>query len=219
VLKKFFLKVHPDRYAQYPEISKTNNESFQSLQSFLQHISSVTENGAPPAKCQQLIFYTWAPQQQHHHHHQKNSHHVLTDPAQPEPAPKLRRIAVNLRTSGGDCRHLVYKTLTDMFGQADLATEFSWGDAYWSDGKVFFILLNFQVNFELISYYLTFHFPHLITTYPIQLPTLDELKDQMADEMAAREMEEKGFKSEEEEAAFYRARARKTSTVDSPYDS
>lgn len=40
----------------------------------------------------------------------------------------------------------------------------------------------------------------------------------MADEQAAREQEEKGFSSQAEEEAYYRARARKESPVDSPYD-
>lgn len=104
----------------------------------------------PPAKCQQLTFYTWAPQTHHHpQHHHKNEPHLANQPPPPEPAPKLRRISVNLRTTGGDCRHLVYKTLSEMFGQAELQKDFSWGDSYWNDGKVRLLTLN-QLSVALI---------------------------------------------------------------------
>jgi hypothetical protein len=126
VLKKFFLKVHPDHFAQYPTIAKANEASFQELQSFLQHIAGANDGAMPPAKNTPLTFYAWAPEK-----------HVNASSGAATPAPKLRKIAVNLRTTGGDCRHLITKTLTDMFEQANVQPPvFSWGEAYWNDSNV-----------------------------------------------------------------------------------
>ena len=131
VLKKFFLKVHPDRYAQYPTIAKANEQSFALLQSFLQHISgSATDNMPPPAKSEMLVFYTWS-----------------TAPKKESEAPKLRKISVNLRTSGGDCPNMVAKTLTDLFAQASVEPSvFTWDEGYWNNGKVHSMSLSCNVN-------------------------------------------------------------------------
>ncbi|EGG20108.1 hypothetical protein DFA_07225 [Cavenderia fasciculata] len=39
-LKKFFLKVHPDLFYQYPDVKKTNDKSLRILQSFLEEIKN-----------------------------------------------------------------------------------------------------------------------------------------------------------------------------------
>ncbi|GAM27478.1 hypothetical protein SAMD00019534_106540, partial [Acytostelium subglobosum LB1] len=40
VLKKFFLKVHPDLFYQYPNMKKVNDQSLRALQSFLEEVKS-----------------------------------------------------------------------------------------------------------------------------------------------------------------------------------
>jgi hypothetical protein len=190
VLKKFFLKVHPDRYAQYPTIAKANEQSFALLQSFLQHISgSATDNMPPPAKSEMLVFYTWS-----------------TAPKKESEAPKLRKISVNLRTSGGDCPNMVAKTLTDLFAQASVEPSvFTWDEGYWNNGKVSFSHFFLRMSFFISASIDVFWFGGQ------KIPTLNELMEEIDEEMAARETEEKGFKNSDDEEAFYRARARKQS--------
>jgi hypothetical protein len=88
VLKKFFLKVHPDRFSNEPEAKGINEKSFMALQvralgvascrcgavgvsccfenlngvpmqSFLQEIKATKDNTFPESRTQQLVFFVW----------------------------------------------------------------------------------------------------------------------------------------------------------------
>ncbi|KAF2072919.1 hypothetical protein CYY_005776 [Polysphondylium violaceum] len=53
ILKKFFLKVHPDLFFQYPKVKKTNDQSLRLLHSFLEEV----KNERLSNKSYQLMFY------------------------------------------------------------------------------------------------------------------------------------------------------------------
>lgn len=102
-LKRLFMKIHPDLFHREEEIRRTNDASFQALQEFLQGIRAIDlSEGYPPPRTQRLDFF-------------------LRDAAANN---GYRRVALVLRTTGGDCRSVVQRSLCSFFAECGLSAEF-----------------------------------------------------------------------------------------------
>jgi hypothetical protein len=52
------------------------------------------------------------------------------------PEGTFRTVRLSLVTSGGDCRHVVERSLRKFFAEAGIAEDFKWGDEYWASRTI-----------------------------------------------------------------------------------
>ena len=129
MLKRFYLKVHPDKFAQYPAISESNNESFQKLQSFFEELAEAVKGKRfPVSRAHSLVFYIWTTKGE-----LVESGITIPKAIANKPASQkvMRRLHTLLRTSGGDCKHMVQKTLAELFRKAGINDSWVWEENYW----------------------------------------------------------------------------------------
>jgi len=107
-LRKFYLKVHPDLFTHYPTQKHVNQESFSRFQAFLDDVRD--KNTAPPrAGLHAYRFYL------------KTKDDGL-----------FQEVALELRTTGGDCRNVVQRSLEGFFTQCGLPEKFIWAEGDWN---------------------------------------------------------------------------------------
>lgn len=107
VMKKLYFKVHPDRFGTAPEeVRRTNEDSFQRLSGFMGTIRA-KEDHLPPADVQRLRFFV------------------------KEEGDELREVELVLRTTGGNCKNVVAKSLGEFFAQVGLPERFEWDPGMW----------------------------------------------------------------------------------------
>jgi len=107
-LRKFYLKVHPDLFTHYPTQKHVNQESFSRFQAFLDDVRD--KNTAPPrAGLHAYRFYL------------KTKDDGL-----------FQEVALELRTTGGDCRNVVQRSLEGFFKQCGLPEKFIWAEGDWN---------------------------------------------------------------------------------------
>ncbi|KAJ0411620.1 hypothetical protein ATCC90586_004089 [Pythium insidiosum] len=105
-LRKLYLRTHPDLFGRYPEQQATNEASYKELLGILDSIEK--HNEFPPAKTLTLPFF-------------------LRTPVEGE----FKRVALNMRTTGGACNTLVEEALGVFFTECGLPGVFRWSDGSW----------------------------------------------------------------------------------------
>lgn len=106
-MRKLAFLVHPDRFpgALAPQ-AEVNAVSLAALQGLLSTVQK-SKDSHPPAQIQRLAF---------HVHAQGGG---------------TRRVEVLLKTTGGNCRAVVEKSLAGLFAQLGLPPSFRWGSGDW----------------------------------------------------------------------------------------
>mmetsp|Transcript_31632 Transcript_31632/g.44050 ORF Transcript_31632/g.44050 Transcript_31632/m.44050 type:complete len:181 (+) Transcript_31632:66-608(+) len=107
VLKKFYLKTHPDLFMNHPDEKEVNEQSLQHLQGLLDELKDSTEY-YPPASHISLDFYLRVSGEE-----------------------DFKHATLDIRTSGGECKQLVKKNLSHFFDSVGLPSEFEWGSDFW----------------------------------------------------------------------------------------
>lgn len=106
-LRKFYLRVHPDLFTHHPTQKHVNQESFSRFQAFLDEVRDQTT--APPrAGLHAYRFYLKTKEE-----------------------GKFQEVALELRTTGGDCRNVVQRSLEGFFKQCGLPERFTWAESDW----------------------------------------------------------------------------------------
>lgn len=109
IMKRLYMKVHPDFFRNHPELQEVNDDSFQRLSGFFSTIEK--DDTFPPASRQELTFYV------------RDEQGVS--------AESVKTVMLTLVTTGGNCKRVVGRTLSEFFEQVGLPTEFEWDDKYW----------------------------------------------------------------------------------------
>lgn len=128
VLRGFYMKTHPDKLAAFPEAREINEKSFQELNNFLSQLKSrpfqeqmqageeVDKSSVfPPAQTLNLRFY------------------ILQDVNN---VSQVVPQSFMLRTTGGNCKHVVQTSLSAFFGRCGLSDVFKWDDVYWNQNFI-----------------------------------------------------------------------------------
>eukprot|EP00298_Acanthocystis_sp_HF-20_P004277 c14620_g1_i1.p1 GENE.c14620_g1_i1~~c14620_g1_i1.p1 ORF type:complete len:213 (-),score=57.90 c14620_g1_i1:28-666(-) len=112
VIRNFVRLVHPDRFANYPELHDVNQRSLMALNEFIQHIKTKVDDDHryPAAAHQELTFY------------------VTTEQG-------IRKLPVVLKTTGGNCQHVIKSTFQSMFARCGLPDDFEWDEAFWKENN------------------------------------------------------------------------------------
>lgn len=108
--RRFVMKVHPDLFAQFPELQKTNDASLKKLLGVLAEARSGEKNSEDFMKRrnEELLFY------------------VRTDVE-----GSFLRVPLHLRIPGGHCPGALASALAPLFASCGLPTRFHWGPEYW----------------------------------------------------------------------------------------
>lgn len=107
-LRKFYLKVHPDLFTHYPTQKHVNQESFSRFQAFLDDVRD--KDTAPPrAGLHAYRFYL-----------------------KTKDDGFFQEVALELRTTGGDCRNVVQRSLERFFKLCGLPEKFIWAEGDWN---------------------------------------------------------------------------------------
>ena len=108
--RRFVMKVHPDLFAQFPELSKTNDASLKKLSGVISEARSgeKTAEDFMKARDEQLLFY------------------VRTDVE-----GSFLRVPLSIRVPGGHCPAAFAAALAPLFSACGLPTRFHWGPEYW----------------------------------------------------------------------------------------
>eukprot|EP01134_Creolimax_fragrantissima_P005852 CFRG5852T1 len=110
--KQFLRCVHPDRMNRYTKQKKQNEASLQKLFSFIDEIKS--EESFPVKQHLVLPF----------------------DIPQGRPG-QFKTVTLNIRTSGGDCRRVIEKSILKCFNESGVVgSELTWSDKYWNPKKM-----------------------------------------------------------------------------------
>ena len=110
VLKKFYLKVHPDTFGAFPELRAQNEESMQALNGLLQEIKS-GDGPYPERRTARLMF--------------------IVRMSSGEERDAFMRVPFDIRTTGADCRHIMAESFHKLFKAVGLPHTFHWGTEYW----------------------------------------------------------------------------------------
>lgn len=106
-LRKFYLRVHPDLFTHYPKQKDVNQESFSRFQAFLDDVRD--KDTAPPrAGLHSYRFFLKTKED-----------------------GRFQEVALELRTTGGDCRNLVQRSLEAFFKECGLPEKFVWAEGDW----------------------------------------------------------------------------------------
>ena len=118
-LRKLYFLVHPDRTAMHPEVSERNTESMSELTGFLDDITSAERTASTQTnrKMRRLDFYVPAEE-------------PAVEDAATTAAPQFRKVRLNLRDSGGDCRNAIRKQLSAFFGALNLRPDFIYDEKF-----------------------------------------------------------------------------------------
>ena len=109
VMRMFVARVHPDKFGAYPKEQQVNEQSLSELTGFLSNVSNPEERFAPAQKIS-MEFYIHG-----------------SDDGSP-----LNKIDFKLRTTGGDCKRLVQRQLTELFQTAGVPKpDFTWDEKFW----------------------------------------------------------------------------------------
>mmetsp|Transcript_30828 Transcript_30828/g.37360 ORF Transcript_30828/g.37360 Transcript_30828/m.37360 type:complete len:389 (-) Transcript_30828:228-1394(-) len=109
-LKKLQFLVHPDRFGAYPEVKEQNQDSLTTLQGFVSSIRQL-EGDYPQAGFHDLQF------------------HIMDE------HDNMKRVGVTMKTTGGNCKNVVQKSLGELFHQCGIQRDFKWDDGFWEMGK------------------------------------------------------------------------------------
>eukprot|EP00455_Lapot_gusevi_P033913 TRINITY_DN3722_c0_g1_i2.p1 TRINITY_DN3722_c0_g1~~TRINITY_DN3722_c0_g1_i2.p1 ORF type:complete len:202 (+),score=2.00 TRINITY_DN3722_c0_g1_i2:61-666(+) len=111
IMKRFFLMVHPDRFHSHPDIQSVNSASMQRLNDLFTQIKEAANGeGHPPAGFHDLVFFVHRPAA--------------------DTSAGFHKIALRLRTTGGNCKNTLEKSLGELFFQCGLGREFDWDDLW-----------------------------------------------------------------------------------------
>ena len=106
-MRKLAFLVHPDRFpGKLAAQAEVNAVSLAALQGLLSTVQK-SKDSHPPAQIQRLAF----------HVHASNG--------------GTRRVEVLLKTTGGNCKAVVERSLAGLFGQLGLPPAFRWGSGDW----------------------------------------------------------------------------------------
>ena len=109
-LRQLYLKTHPDLFAQFPDLQKVNEKSYQELMGVLDSIQKPNKQGSfPAAKKVQLEF------------------HVRPTSSSTD----FIKAYLNLKTTGSNCHTVVQESLGDFFLQCGLPPAFTWEAEAW----------------------------------------------------------------------------------------
>ena len=122
VMRLFVARVHPDRFGAFPAEQQVNERSLSELTGFLSNVSNagggVGKEDFLPAQKIKMEFFVQQQQQQQQ--------------GGGDASPQLRKIDFKLRTTGGDCKHLVQRQLVELFEIAGVSNpHFVWDDKFW----------------------------------------------------------------------------------------
>lgn len=116
--RKFQLKVHPDLFAQFPELQAVNSDSLQRLQGLLNEVKSLErpDEDRVKARTEKLQFFVRAP------------------PAAGQPAdkPHFLKIPISVHLSGEYAHNSLALSLSKLFVAVGLPSRFQWGKDYFS---------------------------------------------------------------------------------------
>lgn len=113
VMRLFVARVHPDKFGAYPKEQQVNEQSLSELTGFLSNVSNPEERFAPAQKIS-MEFYIYG-----------------SDDGGGGGNP-LNKIDFKLRTTGGDCKRLVQRQLTELFQTAGVPKpDFTWDEKFW----------------------------------------------------------------------------------------
>mmetsp|Transcript_13139 Transcript_13139/g.43284 ORF Transcript_13139/g.43284 Transcript_13139/m.43284 type:complete len:305 (+) Transcript_13139:50-964(+) len=115
--------IHPDRFARTPRIAEENSKSLAALQS-LADIVERTRDGHPPARVSRLLFHVHAPPGGAGSKGAKSKRGRGGKEG-------LVRVEHVLKTTGGDCRHVVQRSLSELFAKLGIERDFTWGEGAW----------------------------------------------------------------------------------------
>jgi hypothetical protein len=117
VWRRFQLKVHPDLFAQFPELQSVNSDSLQRLQGLLNEVKSLErpDEDRVRARSEKLQFF------------------VRANPgAGPGEKPHFHKIPVTVSLAGGFAHNSLALSLSRLFGAIDLPVRWQWGPDYFS---------------------------------------------------------------------------------------
>lgn len=106
-MRRLAFLVHPDRFPDAPDARDANAVSLSYLQGLLSTVQRARDVH-PPAAVQRLTF-----------------HLREGDPQ------RIRVVQHVVRTTGGDCRAVVQRSLSELFSKCGLPAEFRWGTGDW----------------------------------------------------------------------------------------
>ena len=105
-MRRLAFLVHPDRFPDTPDAAAVNASSLSYLQGLLSTVQKARDSH-PPASVQRLKFH-------------------LRDGEQ-----RVRLVEHTVRTTGGDCRAVVQRSLGELFTKCGLPADFRWGTGDW----------------------------------------------------------------------------------------
>jgi hypothetical protein len=106
-MRKLAFLVHPDRFSKLPAAAEENAVSLAALQGLLTTVQK-QKDGHPPASIQRLRFHVY------------------------ESGSQTRTVELLLKTTGGDCRSVVQRSLGQLFSSVGLPPNFRWGTGDWA---------------------------------------------------------------------------------------
>ena len=111
LLRNFYKKVHPDLLrAQSPMEADVNDSSMKELNGVLSSIKVYGEH--PPAMVKNITFYVRG--------YSDNGN-----------GNELKKVSLQLKTAGGDCKRLLMSTFQDFFGRTGVHSgPFRWGEEH-----------------------------------------------------------------------------------------
>ena len=107
-MRRLAFLIHPDRFPDAPESAAANAQSLSYLQGLLSTVQKSRESH-PPASVQRLRL------------------HVREDKGD----RRIRVVDHTVRTTGGDCRAVVERSLGELFGKLGLPPGFRWSAGDW----------------------------------------------------------------------------------------
>ena len=105
-MRKLAFLVHPDRFSAAPHAAEENQESLSVLQGLLSTVQK-SKDSHPKAGIQRLRFHV-------------------------HDGDRTRVVEQVLKTTGGDCRLVVERSLAELFTKLGLPPSFRWGAGDWS---------------------------------------------------------------------------------------
>lgn len=124
VWRRFQLSVHPDLFAQFPELQAVNSASLQKLQGILNEARTSAERATdemqrPRTEVLELFLRDPAP-----------------EGAPADAPPAFLRVPLTIRLQGANSHHVLAEAMSTLFRHARLPTRFRWGDGFWGSTYV-----------------------------------------------------------------------------------
>ena len=117
VWRRFQLCVHPDLFAQFPELQAANSASLQKLQGILNEARTAErateEMQRPRTEVVELFLRD------------------TTADAPADAPPAFLRVPLTIRLQGANSHHVLADAMATLFRHARLPTRFRWGDGFW----------------------------------------------------------------------------------------